>query len=167
MHNLLWKVFALWFGWFRCWKSQIYMKREGNHCNFWPNTCTGESHLYLREKNYFYLKTSNLEAIVRVSLSFPWISISYSIFQIKAESVYTTSWEVQRVTWGYIQRTHIYIFAIILSIPEKDEQYPAADNQRTCYSQRRWRYNVSKAKYLLSQWLPFKFLPSKRIFMEG
>lgn len=35
---------------------------------------------------------------------------------------------------------------------QKDGQYSTADNQRACYSKRRWQYNnVSRAKYLLLQ----------------
>lgn len=84
MHELVDKSLALWFCWVVCWKSQIHIKREGNHCDFQPNTFIGESHLYLREKNYFPLKTSNLETIIKVC--FDSYSISYSIFQNKSKT---------------------------------------------------------------------------------
>lgn len=71
---------ALWLGLARLLEEPNLYKKEDNHCNFCPNTFIGELHLYLREKKLFSLKTSNLEAIIKVCFSFIWISISYSIF---------------------------------------------------------------------------------------
>ena len=143
MHQLPYKVSALCFCWLVCQKSHIYTKREDNHCNLWPNTFIGESHLYLREKNYFSLKTSDLEAITRVCFSFPWISISYSIFLNKSrEYIYDFLGRIQYNIGGLPRKSHLHIFYSTEHFYEKEEQNSTAENQRTCYSQRRWQYNM-------------------------
>lgn len=106
-----------------------------NLCNFWPRTFFAESHLRLREKNYFPLLANNLETTIRVCFTSACILISHSISLTK--TVHSTFGEAENAHGFRPSKPHIRIFFVSENAYEKDEQYSTADNQRTCYSKRR------------------------------